>query len=55
MSMLDVFIVAVIVVSAKSSFIASAQLRPGLYLFAASILLSMYAVHRIRRAARTLA
>ena len=53
-SMLDVFIVAVIVVSAKSSIIASAQLQPGLYLFAASILLSMYAVHRIRRVARTL-
>lgn len=54
-SMLDVFIVAVIVVSAESSIIASAQLQPGLYLFAASILLSMYAVHRIRRVARTLA
>lgn len=47
-SMLDVFIVAVIVVSTQSSMVADAQLHPGLYLFAASILISMSAMFDLR-------
>ncbi len=40
-SMLDVFVVAIIVVLLQSSFLGSAEPRPGLYVFAVAIVLSM--------------
>ncbi len=40
-SMLDVFVVALLVVSVKLGVIASVQMRGGLYFFAAAILLTM--------------
>lgn len=40
-SMLDVFVVAVIVVLLQSSFLARAEPRPGIYVFAAAIVMSM--------------
>ena len=40
-SMLDVFVVAVIVVLLQSSFLGRAEPRPGIYIFAAAIALSM--------------
>ncbi len=54
-SMLDVFVVAVIIVSLKAGSLSRAELQPGLYMFAGSILMSMLAVHRIRRLASRLA
>lgn len=48
-SMLDVFVAALVLVSVKASAVADATVEPGLYLFAASILLSMAATHLIRR------
>lgn len=47
-SMLDVFVAALVVVSIKASAVANAATEPGLYLFFASIVVSMYATHRIR-------
>ena len=46
-SMLDVFVVAVLVVSVKLGAIANVEMRFGLYAFAASILLTMYITSRI--------
>lgn len=40
-SMLDVFVVATLVVLIKAQDVADAQAQPGIYLFAASILLSI--------------
>ena len=40
-SMLDVFVVAILVVSVKLGAIASVQMRYGLYAFAAAVLLTM--------------
>ncbi len=40
-SMLDVFIAAVVVVGIQSSLISDVAIHPGLYCFAASVLLSM--------------
>jgi paraquat-inducible protein A len=54
-SMLDVFVVALIIFSAKASGVAEAQTEPGLYLFAAAVLLPMAAIRRIRRRLRDLA
>jgi paraquat-inducible protein A len=46
-SMLDVFIVAVLVVAVKLGAIASVEMRYGLYAFAAAIILTMYVTARI--------
>lgn len=47
-AMLDVFVAALVVFSVKASGIADARTEPGLYLFLASVLLSMAAIHRLR-------
>ena len=46
-SMLDVFVVAVLVVAVKLGAIASVEMRFGLYLFAAAVLLTMYVTARV--------
>jgi paraquat-inducible protein A len=46
-SMLDVFIVAVLVVSVKLGAIASVEMRYGLYAFAAAVILTMYVTARV--------
>lgn len=46
-SMLDVFIVAVLVVAVKLGAIAQVEMRYGLYAFAASVLLTMYVTARV--------
>ena len=48
-SMLDVFVVAVILVSIKLKPVASVQVHIGLYCFATAILLMMYITHRLRQ------
>ena len=51
-SMLDVFVVAMIVVIAKTGGALQAQPRLGIYLFAAAVLLSMVLTRYIHRLAR---
>lgn len=46
-SMLDVFVVAVLVVAVKLNVIANVEMRFGLYAFAASVLLTMLITSRI--------
>ncbi len=46
-SMLDVFVVAVLVAAVKLGVIASVELRFGLYSFAASVVLTMYVTARV--------
>ena len=46
-SMLDVFVVAVLVVAVKLGAIADVDMRYGLYAFAASVLLTMFITSRI--------
>ena len=46
-SMLDVFVAAVLIVTVKLGAIASVHLRYGLYAFAASVLLTMFATSKI--------
>ncbi len=46
-SMLDVFVVAVLVVAVKLGAIVDVEMRYGLYAFAASVLLTMYITARI--------
>ncbi len=46
-SMLDVFVVAVLVVAVKLGVIADVEMRFGLYAFAASVLLTMFITSRI--------
>jgi len=46
-SMLDVFVVAVLVVAVKLGAIVDVEMRFGLYAFAASVLLTMYITARI--------
>jgi paraquat-inducible protein A len=46
-SMLDVFVVAVLVVSVKLGAIASVEIRYGLYAFAVAVLLTMYVTARV--------
>ena len=48
-SMLDVFVVAVLVVGVKLQLIADVQIRFGLYVFGASVLLTMLVSGRIAR------
>jgi paraquat-inducible protein A len=46
-SMLDVFIVAVLVVAVKLGAVAQVEMRYGLYAFAASVLLTMFITARV--------
>jgi paraquat-inducible protein A len=46
-SMLDVFIVAVLVVAVKLGAVAQVEMRYGLYAFAASVLLTMFVTARV--------
>jgi paraquat-inducible protein A len=46
-SMLDVFVVAILVVAVKLGAIANVEMRYGLYAFAASILITMFITARI--------
>ena len=46
-SMLDVFVVAVLVVAVKLGAIASVEIRFGLYLFAVAVVLTMYVTTRV--------
>ena len=48
-SMLDVFVVAVLIASVKLGSIASIEIHYGLYVFAASVILMMVATHLIHR------
>lgn len=48
-SMLDVFVVAVLVVAVKLGAIADVQMRGGLYAFAGAILITMFVTARIVR------
>jgi len=47
-SMLDVFVVAVIVVMLEGSLLSDADARPGLFLFAASVVFSTLAIQRLK-------
>jgi paraquat-inducible protein A len=51
-SMLDVFVVAVIVVISKMAKTTSAQARVGVYIFAVSVLFAMIASARVERLAK---
>ena len=46
-SMLDVFVVAVLVVAVKLGAIASVEMRYGLYFFAAAVLMTMFLTARV--------
>ena len=46
-SMLDVFVVAILVVSVKLGAIASVEMRYGLYAFAAAVVLKLYVTARV--------
>lgn len=46
-SMLDVFVVAILVVAVKLGAIANVEMRYGLYAFAASVLITMYVTARV--------
>jgi paraquat-inducible protein A len=50
-SMLDVLVAALMIFSIKASAVADATAQPGLYLFMASVVISMVAVYRVRRIA----
>lgn len=52
-SMLDVFLVALLVVSIKASGMAGVAVHPGVYFFAAGVVLSMLLVRRLARRLRT--
>ncbi len=51
-SMLDVFVVAILVVVIKLSLVTTVEVHAGLYVFAAAVLISMLAVKRIVALAR---
>jgi paraquat-inducible protein A len=46
-SMLDVFVVAIVVVVIKLSMVSDVKIHSGLYVFITAVVLSMIAVHRI--------
>jgi paraquat-inducible protein A len=48
-SMLDVFVVAMLVVSIKLDALAQASIEPGLYAFAASVVITLWVSHWIGR------
>jgi uncharacterized paraquat-inducible protein A len=49
--MLDVFVVAIIVVMAKSSWMSDVTPKPGIYFFGSAIILSMIVTFLIQRLA----
>jgi paraquat-inducible protein A len=49
-SMLDVFVVAVLIAAAKSGGVASIQARAGLYAFAAAVILTSWTTSRVMAA-----
>ncbi|MEO1198014.1 MAG: paraquat-inducible protein A [Pseudomonadota bacterium] len=49
-SMLDVFVVALVILAIKGSGIASAATLPGIWLFTLAVVLSMWAGERLKRA-----
>lgn len=51
-SMLDVFVVALTVVAVEVSLVSDVAIHPGLYCFAAAVVLSMASVRRMTRLAR---
>jgi paraquat-inducible protein A len=51
-SMLDVYIVAVLIVAVKLGPLADVTLEPGLYVFGAAVLLTMLAGSRVEKVAR---
>ncbi len=51
-SMLDVFVVAILIVLVKSKDIADAHAGPGIYLFAGAVVLSMIVTEMIERMAK---
>ena len=51
-SMLDVYIVAVLIVAVKLGPLAEVTVEPGLYVFGAAVLLTMFAGSRVERTAR---
>jgi len=51
-SMLDVYIVAVLIVAVKLGPLASVSVEPGLYVFGAAVLLTMLVGARVERLAR---
>jgi paraquat-inducible protein A len=51
--MLDVYIVAVLIVTVKLGPLAEVTVEPGLYVFGAAVLLSMLVGARIEKLART--
>lgn len=54
-SMLDVFVVAILIASVKLGPLATTELHYGLYLFAASVVMIMLASHVVYRKVRRLA
>jgi paraquat-inducible protein A len=50
-SMLDVFVVAILIVATKLEPLASIYPRPGVHWFLAAVLVSMVTTHRVRRLA----
>ena len=50
-SMLDVFVIAMLVVVIKLSLVSDVEIHAGLYVFIAAVILSMIAVRRIARLA----
>lgn len=52
-SMLDVFVVAVLIASVKLGAIASIEIHYGLYVFTAAVVLMMLATHFVHRRFRT--
>ncbi len=54
-SMLDVFVVALVIVSVKASWVGEVTLHAGFYLFVAAILVSGLALRRIARLAQAAA
>jgi paraquat-inducible protein A len=51
-SMLDVFVVAILIVATKLEPLASIYPRPGVHWFLAAVLVSMVVTHRVRRLAQ---
>jgi paraquat-inducible protein A len=51
-SMLDVYIVAVLIVAVKLGPLAEVTVEPGLYVFGAAVLMTMFAGARVERLAR---
>lgn len=48
-SMLDVFVVAVVIVSTQTSLVSKAEAHPGLYFFIGAVLVSMFATMDLRK------